>query len=119
MRVHEVMRCGHVQEWPPARAEGAWPMMGHALELWVCSLKGVPLVLPTSYAKGDERDRLGDRHDDKCRKGTRRMSKVYSLYPRCAPVCTCKKGGGIHPTRFRFLVENCGLDPTPTFLRIR
>ena len=38
-----------------ARAEGAWPM-GHALELWVCSLKGVPLVLPTSYAKGDERD---------------------------------------------------------------
>eukprot|EP00964_Phaeocystis_antarctica_P020110 scaffold11107_cov48-Phaeocystis_antarctica.AAC.2 len=40
------------------------------------------------------RDRLGDRHDDKCRKCTRRMSKVYSLYPRCTPVCTCKKRGG-------------------------
>ena len=48
MRVHEVMRCGHVQEWPPARAEGAWPMMGHALELWVCSLKDVVSETPSS-----------------------------------------------------------------------
>ena len=33
MRVHEVMRCGHEQEWPPGqRVHGGW----HAFELWVC-----------------------------------------------------------------------------------
>ena len=81
--------------------------MGHALELWVCSLKGVPLVLPTSYAKGDERDRLGDRHDDKCRKGTRRMSKVYSLYG-IPPVCSSlhvQKEGGYPPNEMPLVMQ--------------
>ena len=36
MRVHEVMRCGHVQEWPPGqRVQGR---LGMPWELWVCSL---------------------------------------------------------------------------------
>ena len=35
MRVHEVMRCGHVQEWPPGqRVHGR---LGMPWELWVCS----------------------------------------------------------------------------------
>ena len=33
-----------------ARAEGAWPM-GQALELWVCSLKGVVSETPSSLLR--------------------------------------------------------------------
>ena len=36
MRVHEVMRCGHVQEWPPRqRVHGGWVCPCAKPRLWV------------------------------------------------------------------------------------
>ena len=64
-------------------------------------------LIDYSYAKGDERDRLGDRHDDKCPKGTRRMSKVYSLYG-IPPVCSSlhvQKEGGYPPNEMPLVMQ--------------
>ena len=49
MRVHEVMRCGHVQEWPPGqRVQGR---LGMPWELWVCSLTWFVSETPSSVTE--------------------------------------------------------------------
>ena len=49
MRVHEVMRCGHEQEWPPGqRVQGR---LGMPWELWVCSLTWFVSETPSSVTE--------------------------------------------------------------------
>ena len=49
MRVHEVMRCGHVQEWPPGQR--VHDRLGIPWELWVCSLTWLVSETPSSVTE--------------------------------------------------------------------
>ena len=49
MRVHEVMRCGHVQEWPPGQR--VHDRLGMPWELWVCSLTWLVSETPSSVTE--------------------------------------------------------------------